>query len=358
MAKGSVSKRQHAFQFRAGVRITGTVMACDIDGGADLVFVSHARALPVVRGAAARPRGRHPRLQILTTPETLTLMGVRGDRLRARALMPGFGRPFTLGFLRLELIPSRHLPGAASLFCDTGDDRRVLYAPHVPARAGRAEQHTTDVRNCDALCVDATFGETRFRFLAPEDAETRLLEFASGARSARRAAVLFVASLGPAQRAAKVLHGAGWKLRGDRAIVDATALYIRSGIDAPPIARFAGKLASDEILLWSCGDAETPLAVRPRPLESLPERRIAWLSPWAGDATAAARLNVDAPLPSSMDADFEGLLSYILASGAREVATLHGPSEELAAALRARGVAVYGVGPPRQIGLFEASPLG
>ena len=53
-------------------------------------------------------------------------------------------------------------------------------------------------------------------------------------------------------------------------------------------------------------------------------------------------------------ADFSGLVRYIEASGATEVALVNAPSDELADVLRARGVDAYTLGPPRQIELFAA----
>ena len=53
-------------------------------------------------------------------------------------------------------------------------------------------------------------------------------------------------------------------------------------------------------------------------------------------------------------ADFSGLVRYIEATGAAEVALVNAPGDELADVLRARGVDAYTLGPPRQIELFAA----
>jgi putative mRNA 3-end processing factor len=292
-------------------------------------------------------------VQILTTTETLTMMGSHGERLRPRALMPGYGRPFALGFLRLELIPAGHHPGSASLLCDTGG-RRVLYASTVGRGTSGPGFGASEVRSCDAVCVDATFADPRFRFLAPVDSEARLVEFAAATRTAGGSAVVLASPRGAAQDAARALHSAGWGLRADRAILEALALHARCGIDVPPVARFAGKLAPREVLLWSRASPVPAHPVRPASWARIGSAvRVAWLSEWACDAALVTRLGVDVAIPASRQADFEGLIKYIEQSGAREVATLHSPSDALAEALRSSKTEVYALGPPRQIGLFD-----
>src|SRR5262245_17353496 len=111
------------FTYRAGVRIGGSVLACDATSGRDLTFVSHGRV------AVGAGRG-----QALATDATLALLGRAGERLRRRALVAGYGRPFSLGALRVELFPSGFLPGSASLLCDV-EGRRVVYTSAL--REGR-----------------------------------------------------------------------------------------------------------------------------------------------------------------------------------------------------------------------------
>jgi hypothetical protein len=48
------------------------------------------------------------------------------------------------------------------------------------------------------------------------------------------------------------------------------------------------------------------------------------------------------------------VVRYIEASGASEVALINAPGDDLAGALRARGIDAYTLGPPRQIELFAA----
>lgn len=342
------SEGARSFVFRGGTRISGTVIACDATSGGELLFLSNAanaRALSPSHSRKARTRGT--RTQILTTTETLTLSGAEGDRLRARALVVAVGRPFSLGALRLELLPSGHLPGAAVLSCESGT-RRILYAG--AARLGTPVWGSAAgaVRAADSLCIDATFGHPRFAFVSRDEAEARACRFAQETRDAGRVPVLLAGAFGPAQDLAPALAAAGWKLRGHRSIIAAADAYRRAGVALPPVGRFAGALGKDELLLWP------PSERGAKGLGQLGPMRVAWVSGWVCDENAGERLPADQFIPYSSHADFAGLLAYVDASGAREVATEHGFAEDFAAALRERDIDAYVLGPPRQISLFGA----
>ena len=340
MASSARKAPPRTFAYRSGTRINGTVVACDAQGGGDLIFLSNALAL------AGRAGGvRAPRAQVLTTAESLALMGPAGERLRARVLTIGYGRPFGLGALRVELLPTGVLPGAAALLCEAGD-RRVLYAGC--ARLGPPVYGALpgEVRAADALCIDATYGHPRFRFLNRGDAEERARAFVRATRAGGRAPVVLCAPLGPAQELAAALAADGWQLRAHRSIVEGAAAFRRAGVPVPAVARFAGKLAAGEVLLWPPAERDAGS------LRRLGDTRVAWVAGGAADEDAVAALRVDAGIPYAPQADFEGLLAYVAAAGAREVAVKNGFAEDLAAALRARGLDAYVIGPPRQIDLF------
>src|SRR6185436_5029098 len=125
--EGRQKPRARAFVHRGGgVRIAGTVIACDATASTELVFLSHAPPFGV-HPRRALPRVGGGRRQVLTTDVTLALLGPAGQRLAAHALPGAYGRPFGLGDLRLEMFPSGFMPGAASLLCER-QGQRIVYA--------------------------------------------------------------------------------------------------------------------------------------------------------------------------------------------------------------------------------------
>jgi hypothetical protein len=344
----SGKRASRAFIYRAGIRVAGTILACDASSGSDLIFLSHAGALDA-RAARALPRARHGRRQILTTETTLALLGAPGARLRAHALLAGLGRPFALGELRLELFSSGHAPGAASLLCELGataaaPGRRVVYAGVLGPGDAPA------VRPADALCLDATFGAQRFAFppVAEALAEARRLVSETLARGG--APLVLVEPSAAALAVAAALVEAGVPVRGARPLVQLAAAHARAGLAAPPVPRFDGKLRRGEALLWPVGAHDAGRLGR------LEAPTTILVSGRASDPLEVARARADHGVPLADRADFATLLRYVEATGAREVALLHAPGDELAEALRARGVDAYPLGPPRQIALFSGPP--
>jgi hypothetical protein len=344
----SGKRAPRAFIYRAGVRVAGTILACDASAGSDLIFLSHAEALDA-RAARALPRARHGRRQILTTETTLALLGPAGARLRAHALLAGLGRPFALGELRLELFPSGYGPGAASLLCELGatasaPGRRVVYAGVLGPGDAPA------VRPADALCLDARYGARRFSFppVAEALAETRRLVLEALARG--RAPLVLVEPSAPALTVAAALVEAGVGVRVPRAVMQLAAAHARAGLAAPPIQRWAGKLRAGEALLWP------PAASDAAGLGRLASPTTILVSGRAGEAEERARTRAEHAVALADRADFQALLRYVETTGAREVALLGAPGDDLALELQERGVDAYPLGPPRQIALFSAGP--
>ncbi len=188
-------------------------------------------------------------------------------------------------------------------------------------------------------------------FLRRAEAHARVLAHADDARARGSAPVFVVHPFGPAQEVAAIVGQAGWRIRADHAVLEASARYQACGMDLPHMTRFAGALAAGEILLTSVpyppGRRAAASTLGGRPV------RVAWLSEWAGDPGACERVGADVGIAMSRRADFAGVLRFVAASGAREVALLRAPSDALATELRRRRVVVYPLGPPRQIGLFD-----
>lgn len=338
MAKGTA----RTFSYRAGVRIRDSVLACDATGGSDLIFVSHAELIDGNADDANHsrrlPRARAGRRKILTTDATLALSGPAGERLRPHTLVAAYGRPFNLGDMRLELFRSGYGPGAASLLCEQAG-RRLVYSGPVGTVAPEA-------RVADALCLDGTFGSPRFAFPTIDQALALVVAFVTERLGAGHAPVVLAHTRGELLACAVALARAGVALRAHRTVTAAADSYRAAGIAGPLLARFAGRLAPGEALLWPAGARDAPT------LRRLAAPAFVLASGAAADPAVVESARVDAAVPLSTMADFAGLLRYVEETGAREVAVLHAGGAELCQTLRARGIDAYPLGPPEQISLF------
>jgi hypothetical protein len=337
MASKARATNGRTFSYRAGVRVRDSVLACDATGGSDLIFLSHA---DVIDGHAARrlPRARAGRRKILTTDATLMLSGAAGERLRPYALVAAYGRPFMLGGLRLELFPSGYGPGAASLLCEH-EAGRLVYSGPVGTNA-------PEVRVARALCLDGTFGSSRFAFPSLDDALASVSAFVSDSLAAGRAPVVLTHASDALLACASALGRAGIALRAHRAALAVAATFRAAGVAVPSLARFAGKLDAGEALLWPAEARDAPS------LRRLTAPAFLLASGTAADPTVVGPMRVDRAIALSTMADFNGLLRYVDAVGPSEVGVMHAGDGELCQTLRARGIDAYPVGPPEQISLF------
>jgi putative mRNA 3-end processing factor len=337
---------ERAFRFRGGVRITGTHITCDAIGSAeDMVFLSHAQATGEL-GPRRFPVRRAGRQELLASAETLALLGPAGQTLRKHALPAPFGRPFVLGDLRVELVSSGHLPGAASLLCEV-DGKTFLYASTVCRGTPAFGASPGEPRDAQAVCIDGTFGDPRFTFPPREQALEEVVKFVTGALAAGRTPVVLAPVYGAAMDVADRLAREGIDLRGHRAMVSAAAAFRAAGVKAPLVARFERKVGPREALLWPPEGREAPM------LGVLPSPAFAFVSGFSLDPEARARMRADTGIALSNQSGYPDLLSYVEASGATEVAVVRGTSAALVEALTTRGLTAYPVGPPHQMDLFR-----
>ena len=129
--------------WRDGVHLTGTPIWCDARRRRDICFVSSADRV-----------GRTGHGQLIGSPTTLALLSAKGDGHLAVPLR----QRFTLGTLRLELIPSGRGLGAAALHVDA-----VGRTQEIQRLIGRSLRAVTDLKalgertihlDCDVIQAD------------------------------------------------------------------------------------------------------------------------------------------------------------------------------------------------------------
>jgi putative mRNA 3-end processing factor len=309
-----------------------------------------------VSHAAAVRTSRHG--QLIATAATLRLLGAGLRRPpSASTLAVPYGRPFTLGTRRVELFPSGHALGSASLLLDV-DGRRVVYAgPVNPAGGGLGG--VAEQRQCDVLVVGARYGAPRFAFPEPALVLAEIAAFVAEVTRAGGVAMLLVSS--PA-KGLDVAHGLA------RAAGDVPRLRAHPSIHAawrgatqsisllpegfPPLLRHAGRVRPGEVLLWPLARPGT--AAR----NALPPgSRIALVSGLACDPEECAAARVDLGFALSNQADHQRLLAYILASGAEQIFLTGGQGDAMVRVLADAGLGARLLGPPRQMSLFGRSLL-
>lgn len=100
-----------------GLHLDGSILWLDSKASGDLSFVSSAAQENVTDGP-----------QVIATEETVKIL--ESKKRKPNALVCQYNRPFSIGKLKMELLPSGSVLGGASLYVET-DKGRILYAPQL-----------------------------------------------------------------------------------------------------------------------------------------------------------------------------------------------------------------------------------
>ena len=324
-----------------GLRLRGTDLYLEPRGRSELGFLAHARGV-----RATLPE------RLIASVGTIALLDALQPRASARSspLPASFGKPFALGALRLTLYPAGHLRGSAQILCEQSEDGapRVVYTGDLGG-AGERASATAEAReqvDCDTLILRAAYGHPRFVLPPRAEVLAQLSRFVQRTLAVRLLPVVLAAPLGGAQEAAHHLGGEGHALRLHPTLFRAAEIYQGLGVRLPRIALLDGAPAFGEVAILPYDDRGRRAAA------ALPGHRACLLTGRALEPDLAARIGIDEALPLSDHAGFDQLLDFALASGATRVLTVEGHAEDLAHALRQRGVEARALGHQRQLDLF------
>lgn len=348
-----------------GVRIGGTDVWCDARRcpPSATAFVSHARAPRLSGGADGR---------VITTERTRLLRAVAivprgqaavlnpsgkaGGAERSGILITPFGRPFALGRLRLELLPSGHVPGAAQLYVelDGRQRRRVAYCGPLNPAPGRFAE-APQVRAAEVLCIDAPLAACGRKLPPRAEAEAELVAAVERALDDGVTPVVLAPGLGAAQDVVALLGAAALPLRVHARIAAWIEAYGRIGLRVPAAAqaklvrKFRGSPAKGEVVVWPLEDRNAAAIGRLR------TARLFAATGLALEPDAAARLRVEAAFALADHGDLPSLVAFARAAEARDVWLTSGMSDAAARAFADAGIAAHALTahrPMQQMTLF------
>jgi putative mRNA 3-end processing factor len=317
-----------------GVRIGGTEVWCDARRCPPraTAFVSHARAPRLAGGADGR---------VITTERTRVLRAVEiAPRGPAGMLLTPFGRPFALGRLRLELLPSGHVPGAAQLYIELDDRarRRIAYCGPLNPAPGRFAE-APQVRAAEALCIDAPLAACARKLPPRGEAEAELVAAIERALDDGATPVVLAPALGTAQEIVALLAAAALPLRVHARIAAWIDAYARIGLQVTAsrklVRKFRGSPAKGEVVVWPLEDRNAAAIGRLRTARTFAATGLA-LEP-----DAAARLRVEAAFALADHGDLPSLVAHAQAAEARDVWLTSGMSDAAARAFAAAGIRAH-----------------
>lgn len=318
--------------FDRGVHLVGSVLWMDATTGRELSFVSHS-GVPGIRN--------HKKILCTDRTARLATRLRRGGR-RLNALVCPYGRPFSLGPLRMELLPSGYALGAAQLRVEVGA-ASVLYTGDLCLRPAAGVEPAASPRS-DVLILDASVGVPGRPLPSHREVVGRLFAFIEAALAAGETPVLLCEPVGTAQQVLPLLQERGWQCAVHPSIASANEIHVEFGVPLGPCRRSAGTMRPGEVLLWPSHLWRSP-AVRRRP-----EARFAALvnNPWANTEMAPP----EAVFPWVRHASWAELTKFVERVKPKRIYTLKGWEREVAAGLRKLGWDAQDLSSGLQLPLF------
>jgi hypothetical protein len=340
--------RSYPVEYSRGVHLPLARLWLDPRDRRDLAIVSHAHGDHIARHRA-----------VVCTEPTYRLLThrVRGA-VEPRVL--DYGETREVGDALVSLHPAGHVLGAAQVLVRHAG-LRILYSGDIRVRPSLSCS-TLEHVEADVLVVETTFGHQRYRFPPAVDVVQRVVRFCETALADGAVPVLAAYSLGKAQELLCQLRDSGLPVLLHPAVHAIAHIYRELGVDIPHAGRLDGadELDFDDeapIPLQGGAPRRDAVVVVPphlrhaRCVRRLEPVRRAVLTGWALDPATADRMGCDTAFPLSDHCDFDDLVMYTLATGARRVYTLHGFAHDFARHLRSRGLEASALRAPEQLAL-------
>ena len=318
--------------FDHGVHVEGSVLWMDASRGREMCFVSHS-GLPGIRNHA----------KILCTDRTARLATrLRKGGRRLNALVCPYGRPFSLGPLRMELLPSGYALGAAQLRVEIAGSS-ILYTGDLSLQAVPGVEAAA-TPSADVLVLDASAARPGTTLPPHREVVGRLMAFVEATLAVGEAPMLLCDPVGTAQQVLPLLQERGIPVAAHPSICSANDIHVEFGVPLAPCRRSAGTIRPGEVLLWP-SHLGSAAAVRRRT-----DVRTAALvnNPWTRTELAPP----EAVFPWVRHATWPAITKFVEKVSPKQIYTFKGWEDDLAAALRKQGWDAHGLSSGLQLPLF------
>jgi Cft2 family RNA processing exonuclease len=318
----------HEVVWDHGVSLQGHQLWLDPLTVRKFAFVSHAHTDHARRHKEA-----------LLTPQTLALIP---ESRRPRGWrMLGYREPMRRGPATVTLYSAGHMLGSAQLHFEHAG-ASVLYTGDLKLRqAGGAPP--TFIPKADVLIVESTYGRPHFRFGDPDSTLEAIARWCRFALDSRVTPVLLCHALGKTEEIMLALARYDFRFALEKRCVPCAEAYAMAGRPLPDWVEMNGEVERGRVVI-------APPAGKDE-VRRLGRYRTALVSGWAKDAEFSRIFGADATFDLSDHCDFDELVEVVERSGAEQVYTVHGYTEDFARHLRKRGVKASALEATEQLAL-------
>ena len=310
-----------------GVSLPGHSLWLDPLVVRSFAFISHAHTDHARRHKEA-----------LLTPQTLALIP---EARRPRGWrMLGYGEAMRRGPATVTLYSAGHMLGSAQLHFEH-EGTSVLYTGDIKLRQpGRIE---TFVPKADVLIIETTYGRPHFRFGDPDETIELIARWCRRALDSRVTPVLLCHALGKTEEVMLQLAQYGFAFALEKRCAPCARQYAMAGRSLPDWIELNGEPVADRVVIAP--------PVGKDDIRRLGRYRTALISGWAKDTEFARLFGADATFDLSDHCDFDELMDVVERSGADQVYTVHGYTEDFARSLRKRGIRAWALEANEQLAL-------
>jgi Cft2 family RNA processing exonuclease len=278
--------------------------------------------------------------EALLTPQTLALIP---ESRRPRGWrMLGYGEPMRRGAATVTLHSAGHMLGSAQLHFEH-DGASLLYTGDIKLRQPGGVP-VTRVPRADVLIIESTYGRPHFRFGDPDSTVEMIARWCRSALDSRVTPVLLCHALGKTEEVMLALAQYGFAFALEKRCVPCARDYAVAGRALPDWVELDGGPTGERVVI-------APPAGKDEIRRCLGRYRTALVSGWAKDAEFARMFGADATFDLSDHCDFDELVEVVERSGADQVYTVHGYTEDFARFLRRRGVKAWALEKNEQLAL-------
>ncbi len=286
---------------------------------------------PVKRALISHGHADHARWgheQYLCTHSAKPVIEYRLPDAKVKSI--SYGEPIHIGGVTFSFHPAGHVLGSAQIRAEYRGEVWVFTGDFKTQKDPIAEDFVPV--ECQHLIMECTFGLPVFRW--PDEAFLRKQINGWWANCQEQGVLPVIGSysLGKAQRVIQMLDPDRGPILTHGAVENTNEVMRKQGVDLHPTIRVEGRQLDEEYRngIVIC----PPSAMRSAWMKKFRPYKTAMASGWMASRGNRRRRNVDRGFIISDHADWQGLLTAVRESGAKEVLTTHGYSHVFARYLR------------------------
>ena len=232
---GAKSTSIQVKQTEDGLHLADSILWFDSWSSGELSFLS-----------TATPVSNPKCPQLIATTETIRIL--EALRKKPTALVCQYNRPFSIGRLRMELLPSGTVLGGASLFVET-DNGRILYAPHLlPQRIPTVRQ--MQLKKAELLILAPSHPDPKLTLPNRKKEKDRLLETVLSMTKHGVYPLIFCEPIGTAQELTKLLSEHGIPVCVHDFIAKVNKVYEDLGSKLGAYTRYSKRYSKQKVALF------------------------------------------------------------------------------------------------------------